>query len=207
MKYIKLFEDFFNKSMIVESKQVGTVYHFTSLSSLFKILKSGLLKGKLPTSPNIPYVAKQKGKLYISTTRDKNFIKHRDVAEVGGDHVALVLDGNKLSSNYKTMSFNDTWDAKDKEWGDWATVYGDEMEQLWYGSKLNRDGGIKNISRYLKSIIITKRAKSALLNLEVRHIPDELLAKFDWNSTPQEKMKILKEFIIDLVGNNIKIKY
>lgn len=140
--------------ILLEGKQVGTVYHFTSLSSLFKILNQDLLKGKFPTSPNIPHVTKHRG-LFISTTRDKNFVKNRDTVEIGGDQIALILDGNKLSSNYKTIPFDDAWDAKDKEWGDWATIYGDEMEQLWYGSKITKDGGIKNISKYLEGVIIT----------------------------------------------------
>lgn len=76
---------------ITEGKQVGTLYHFTSIDNLKKILKSGTL---------IP----SKERKYISFTRNKNLTtldnEKRDVK--------ITIDGDKLSTKYKIIPYAQT---------------------------------------------------------------------------------------------------
>ena len=67
---------------INERKQVGTLYHFTMLHALGKILQSNSLKSFYP---------------YISFTRNKSF----DTIS----QVRIVIDGDKLSDKYKIEPF------------------------------------------------------------------------------------------------------
>ena len=72
-----------------ESKQVGTLYHYTKLGPLKDIVDSGVLMG----TPS------------LSFTRDKNF--HKSYRDIGAGYgkgllaVRLTVDGDKLSNRYK----------------------------------------------------------------------------------------------------------
>jgi len=76
---------------ITEGKQVGDVYHFTSMANLKEILKSKIL---------IP----SKERKYISFTRNKN------LATLGNEkhEVKITIDGNKLSTKYKIIPYTQT---------------------------------------------------------------------------------------------------
>jgi hypothetical protein len=124
MKYIKNFA-------IFEAKQVGILYHYTSVVSLMKILKSGELLGSL-----------EYGNKFISFTRDKNFLKH-PMRTIKDDAVRIVLDGDKLSNKYKIQPFNYQYR--------FATRYDDaESEERIYIDK------ISNIKNYIIRIEFTR---------------------------------------------------
>src|SRR3990167_9661499 len=83
---------------LIEAKQVGILYHYTSVSSFFKILDENVLK--------ISRILKGNKKLSaVSFTRDKNF--HSLDRGIGGEDIRFVVDGNKLSNNYKIEPFFD----------------------------------------------------------------------------------------------------
>lgn len=87
-----------------EARQVGVIYHFTYINNIFDILNSGL-KGDINYANNFfeygfsfEHYLKNKNKFYgYCFTRDKNiqskFFKNQDIV--------IVLDGNKMSENYK----------------------------------------------------------------------------------------------------------
>ena len=72
-----------------ESKQVGTLYHYTKFGPLKSIVDSGVLMG----TPS------------LSFTRDKNF--HKSYRDIGAGYddgllaVRLTIDGDKLSNRYR----------------------------------------------------------------------------------------------------------
>lgn len=145
-----------------EGKNIGSVYHYTQLKHLILIFR----EDKLNASTNHP-VAKiiagedTKFRRLVSTTRDKNF--HKQPREIGGIEVRIELDGDKLSDNYKIGAWDDRtrYGVVDKNA---METYGDEMEDVWYGNKMEADRGIKNITKYIKSIEITSDTIRKMVN-------------------------------------------
>jgi hypothetical protein len=91
------------KDILLEAKQVGIIYHYTSYSRAIDIIKSGKLKsdeggplGKLDD----PFYA-------ISFTRDKNFHKEsRFLTQVGSNiPCRFTFDGNKMSSEFSIKPY------------------------------------------------------------------------------------------------------
>lgn len=188
MGYImkKLYE-IYSEITLIEGKQVGTVYHWTTMAMLFKILDTNILKGYTAT--------KRIRGITVSTTRDKNFIKNRGngILVISGGEVGIVLDGNKLANTYQVMPYDDSMDSSGEIDYDDKQAFGDEQEELWYGSRLVRDGGIKNISKYILKLIITKRFLTRLINDYKYMLPDY----FDWTdiTSSQQKLNDIKEKI------------
>lgn len=85
---------------IEEGKQVGILYHYTSLKAADKILKDGFIQGSDKAISG--YSDNIIGKNYysLSLTRDKNFHK---VYRVIGEYpeCRFVIDGDVLSNKYK----------------------------------------------------------------------------------------------------------
>jgi hypothetical protein len=75
---------------INESKNIGILYHYTSLENALNIIKNNQLKSSIA----------DQGKESISFTRNKNFHKRNTMNGVSNE-VRLVLDGTALSNNYK----------------------------------------------------------------------------------------------------------
>ncbi len=76
------------KEEIQEAKQVGTVYHFTKLENLHKMLHQ-----------SEPFKLESHNGETISTTRNPSLNKHnRQFAKHG---VRITLDGDKISENHK----------------------------------------------------------------------------------------------------------
>ena len=76
------------KEYIVERKQVGELYHITSMQNLPSILRTNKLKSHYD---------------YVSFTRDKNLIN--DMNNDFGT-ILITLDGEKLSDKYKIQPFD-----------------------------------------------------------------------------------------------------
>jgi hypothetical protein len=77
--------------LLKEAKQVGTLYHFTSLNNLKPILESGILMST-------------KGRKYISFTRNKNLSN----LGVENSQVRLTINGDDLSNKYKLIPYAQT---------------------------------------------------------------------------------------------------
>ncbi len=138
-----------------ERKTVGTVYHFTGLDSLFKLLHDN----KLKSSRNASSTSRWKDVEYVSTTRDKNFVYSRSKSlrtpAISAWDVALVLDGTKMSSKYRAVPHDDRATNKGKSFAKLSGM-GDEMETTWIGKRLTKDEGITPIIPYIEKILLTK---------------------------------------------------
>ena len=86
------------KDILLEAKQVGVIYHYTSYSNAIDILKSGKLKsdvGGALGSLDDPFYS-------VSFTRDKNFHKvARNLTNVGNNiPCRFTFDGDNMSNTY-----------------------------------------------------------------------------------------------------------
>lgn len=159
------------KLLISESSQTGTVYHFTTVPRLKKILKSDKLRassseeiGKRVGNFTGPYGTSPYGSS-VSTTRlwnafEKGHVLHQE-PEIG-----LILSGNRLSNKYKSKPQDEmAWvddTGKVRGWNDDSSTRRSEHETVWYGSALERNNGIPNIKTYITGLLLT----SVLLNSE-----------------------------------------
>jgi len=78
------------KDFITEEKQVGIIYHYTSIENAVRITDSGMLRP-------INYE-------YVSFTRNKTL--HITAEDSIHTECRFVVDGTKLSRNYKVTPFN-----------------------------------------------------------------------------------------------------
>jgi hypothetical protein len=74
------------KDLLKEAKQVGTIYHFTTLGGLQSILESDVLRAQRD---------------YISFTRNKSYYPWSTT-------VKISVDGDKLSNHYKIEPYHDS---------------------------------------------------------------------------------------------------
>jgi len=137
-----------------EAKQVGTLYHMTSLSNAYKILNDDILKSSLNTR-NVgvdyrydftnhfddwefnPFTGPRYKKMdeltpFVSFTRDAN------VRRMGRD-VVFVVDGDMLSNRYRITPYSIFGNKEE----------GDEKEE-----RIN--GDVNNFSKYIVKIHIPK---------------------------------------------------
>lgn len=117
--------------MLNEYKQVGMLYHYTSLEFLLSILNDNEMKS----------FNRVKNKFVISFTRDKNWYYRYKTGPV-----RITINGNKLSNNYKIQPYHDLSYFNSKS----ATTENDEMEEMVYTKE------IINITDYIIEIIIIK---------------------------------------------------
>ena len=106
---------------ISESKQVGTLYHYTSADGLKGILQSNSINAS-----EEEYLGNDL--YFVSFTRNKNFHKKGSAFDVSMDY-RIALDGNKLSNKYKITPFAyiPGWNYKDNWEYDWLD---DEPESV-----------------------------------------------------------------------------
>jgi hypothetical protein len=96
---------------LFEAKQVGILYHFTNLVSLYSILQDDFLRTnrEVESYDNLmnSYNLQDKSNwMYISFTRNKNF--HINATTFMDHPVScrITIDGNKLSHHYKIYPVN-----------------------------------------------------------------------------------------------------
>jgi hypothetical protein len=154
------------KDILTEAKQVGILYHYTSVVGLKGILDSDEL-----------YVSSElyKGQelYYVAFTRNKNF--HRKGANWGvkADY-RITIDGNKLSNKYKIQPFayipgwnyEDSWeydwleDESESDRRDFFNSTGkyDEQEERIYFR--NRNSSVEDIKKYILAVDKVKDIQS-----------------------------------------------
>jgi hypothetical protein len=157
---------------ITEGKQVGTLYHWTTLKNLIDIIKINRLN---------PGHHSSGASNYISTTRSKDKTQF-EIAE--DSDAALVLDGDKISNRHKIIPYHD---LDTEEWNDitYRDDYGnaigirddegniikygafDEMEELIVGS-------LYPLDKYLIKIILYKTNPEIESLLKEKNIPYEI---------------------------------
>jgi len=79
---------------LIEAKQVGVLYHITSIINLLSILKTNQLQGAVNGT---------------STTRDR--LGWKTMRGIAGNQCMIVLDGDKLSNKYRIQPYQDTTDS------------------------------------------------------------------------------------------------
>jgi hypothetical protein len=141
---------------ISERKQLGTVYHFTKLTSIKPILEENAFKGseigtwnyerdfqffkkdeKFFKEKNITHL------YFFSTTRNKLLYKQPSFG-IGGMTARIVLDGDKLSDKYRFVPFKYYEDEPKDQGSD------ESEERIILGLKKE----IPNAKNYIKEIDI-----------------------------------------------------
>jgi hypothetical protein len=100
-------------NILNEAKQVGTLYHFTSLDGLISIINRNCLKDRTASGQEKTFNPKS---YYVSFTRNKNF---NQVAKIFGlrtginfNNVGCIcriqINGDKLSNKYSTEPVRDS---------------------------------------------------------------------------------------------------
>ena len=127
-----------------EAKQVGTIYHVCTLKAYLEWI---VPKDTLQASGKY-YNWVYRGDDYVSFTRDKYFVVGTKSVQASKVLVQLVIDGDKLSENYKIGPYNDFAFSKHGE-------HIDDGDFAYYREKEEAcKGPIKNISKYIKEIRI-----------------------------------------------------
>lgn len=121
------------KRLIKKSaKQVGTLYHFTNLNNLIRILKSDTLYSGVGN--------------YICFTRDKNF-NYVPRESISGTDCRITIDGDNLSNKYKIKPHHDQNWFNDNE----LEFGSKDME-----SEERINGNIHSIKSYIFEITLFK---------------------------------------------------
>ena len=123
--------------LLNEGKQVGTLYHYTENWLLKKIIESNTLLAP------------------VSFTRSKD----KETVFWIGAEAALVIDGDKLSNNYKIRPYQ-SYDEEER--------FFDEMEE-------RVDKNIINLDRYIIKIIFYETSPEIESLLEEKNIPYETI--------------------------------
>jgi hypothetical protein len=124
---------YYNILKLLEAKQVGILYHYTSISNGIEICEENRLKA----GPDYDG---------ISFTRNKDF--HKIQREEISTGVIFVVDGDKLSENYKIQPFNYFWN---REQGSKFYTHHDYMDEQ---EELVRHYAIENFSKYVIKVYI-----------------------------------------------------
>ena len=145
--------------ILKEAKQTGILYHFTLLKHLFPIIQDNILKTSLTTDHiGKKYKTIKHNPKCVSFTRTLN--KEQFYISSDSDCV-LVLDGDKLSNNYKISPYHDSSQLYfgDEEY--------DEMEE-----RICKD--IINLNKYLIKVILYKSTPEIESLLKEKNIPYEI---------------------------------
>jgi hypothetical protein len=110
--------------ILTEFKQVGLLYHYTSVKKLYSIKECNCLRGSMEPVPGREVTATRS----ISTTRNKNLHKLHYFFNLGiGPSsskdflLRLTLDGDLISNRYKIVPYSHFLDKENK--------YKDEYEE------------------------------------------------------------------------------
>ena len=137
---------------LFSGKQVGTLYHYTSILACRGILKTNFLKGF--TVENPAHLSIYEAGLdipknihgIVSFTRDKNF--HRVVRALINTQVRFVVDGDKLSNNYKIVPFD---------------YFSNAVSSIWDTPKSEQPNFKKHLNSFLNEMDISDEQEEVLL--------------------------------------------
>ena len=137
MKLIDLLKE------INEGRQVGEIYHFTSLDSIYDILKSGKLEPSPDRSEKLGFIS---------------FTRNRALSTLGGfkSQVRITIDGDKLSNKYQILPYAQLKTEVKRDEKDWDKPYSRSTQnsesELIIPSK--KYSGKINITPYIKKLDI-----------------------------------------------------
>lgn len=174
-----------NEDQLNERKQVGTIYHYTSLRALASILSDDELVGRLDYNSHGGSNAAIRT---VSFTRDKNFYKGRTESYIDGAGVRLAVDGDRLSDNYKIEPHDDTFTSRAMDYT--HPEYGDEMEErvVLPGNKHQIQGIIKYITNINFDADESTKNPRNLLRLEAAYAASD---SYPWAS---DILELLENF-------------
>ena len=173
-------EKILKESLLFESKQVGTLYHFTNFEKIIPILITNKLL------PHLKYSSKENLQ-GVSLSRSKSFIPNGHVKT----SVRIALDGNKISNKYKIIPYKEFRNIEENE------------EFI-----LTNNEGLTNLKNYILSIDIfpeneedrfwAKKIKYILSRMKKFEIPfhiDDMWLDYINDNPEIFTEKILKENI------------
>jgi len=178
-----------------EAKQVGTLYHWTSLKSLANIIKTNTILPSHSGHGEYDWVS-------LTRSKDKNQFGIAEAADC-----VIVLDGDKLSNKYKIEPYHDVETGEydeltyfDDNGNAIGTIdddgniirYGafDEMEERLFGL-------IRNLDKYIIKVILYKSNPEVESLLKEKNIPYEL----NLNESLRDWFKKEDWVRIDTTGN------
>ena len=139
------------RESILEGKQVGTIYHFTSYESALGILKDKyVLKNLTPDAD---------GETFVSFSRNRD-LKSPTISR----NVRFTIDGDALSNKYKVEPFADVKAGFGRRSSDEAEERVDVLPR----------GGQLDFSKYLKGIDVMKPGQIAASDDEDGDVPEFL---------------------------------
>jgi hypothetical protein len=171
---VKVCKGLMEEDDLNEAKQVGTLYHYTMLDRLKNIIISNTLEASTPEDTGSTH--KDYSGPAISFTRTK--YKPQSIVTNESD-AALVIDGNKLSNNYKSIPFQD------------SEIPDDEMEERIYNKN------ITNLNKYIIKVILYESDPEIESLLKEKNIPYEL----NLNESLRDWFKKEDWVRIDTAGN------
>lgn len=120
---------------LFESKQVGLLYHFTNLISLYWILHEDYLftiryVGDFDNLLNSYNLQNKSEWFYISFTRDKNFLKTSSNDLDHPINCRITIDGNKLSHHHKIYPINYFSNSNTTDESEECIIVKDELKNL-----------------------------------------------------------------------------
>ena len=123
---------------LIEAKQVGILYHFTSYESLIQIIKDNfILKTRSQVNQGHKY---EQNSNYISFTRSKNIEKSSVPQEA-----RIIIDGSKLSEHYKI-----------EQYADYKQGYGRGYNKHWEEDRIDESEERIDASKYGGKVDISK---------------------------------------------------
>ena len=211
-KYVKQFRNAIKK--LEEAKQVGLLYHATELENVIDILKSN----KLIAMRDIG----------ISVSRSKNFFLYNSLYTYHNYdpwNACLVLDGDKLSNNYKILPFQypnerdsfETLIITNKDLNDKKYDYPVSSINKYYNwiKKIDTEGDdcesefickgstLYNLDKYLVKILVDKNAIELTEHSKLKY-GKEANKIIEQNRNDLEEIKNLTNVKIEYVNKHNK---
>ena len=137
--------------LLNEGKQVGILYHWTDLKSLINIIKNNTLNATDPDYGKTTHADISGPSLSFTRTSNRYAFQLAEEADA-----VLVIDGDKLSNNYKIIPYSD------------FNAFSDEMEERIYNKN------VTNLDKYVIKVILYKSTPKIKSLLKEKNIPYEI---------------------------------
>lgn len=134
------------ESLLLEGKQVGTLYHNCDITKFVKYI----IPGDILKASGLYYNNISKSNTAVSFTRQRKVpLGVIDSLISDGVYVKITVDGDKISNRYKVFPYNDLESIGEVD----DPVYREQEECVI--------GPIRNFSQYIKEISIIVRRQQA----------------------------------------------